>query len=110
VRARHVNSVPVPGDLLPDLFLLQDGHDRGANVIASAFADLGFDVDVGPLFATPEEVALQARIQRGYPLLDPPTCISQPLFATPEEVELQIQGGGGRTTPYVSDGTPPTCI
>jgi len=38
----------------------QDGHDRGANVIASAFADLGFDVDVGPLFATPEEVALQA--------------------------------------------------
>jgi len=34
----------------------QDGHDRGANVIASAFADLGFDVDVGPLFATPEEV------------------------------------------------------
>jgi len=38
----------------------QDGHDRGANVIASAFADLGFDVDVGPLFATPEEVATQA--------------------------------------------------
>ncbi|EOD40567.1 putative Methylmalonyl-coenzyme A mutase [Emiliania huxleyi CCMP1516] len=38
----------------------QDGHDRGANVIASAFADLGFDVDVGPLFATPAEVALQA--------------------------------------------------
>ena len=38
----------------------QDGHDRGANVIASAFADLGYDVDVGPLFATPSEVALQA--------------------------------------------------
>eukprot|EP00316_Scyphosphaera_apsteinii_P011563 CAMPEP_0119348724 /NCGR_PEP_ID=MMETSP1333-20130426/109191_1 /TAXON_ID=418940 /ORGANISM="Scyphosphaera apsteinii, Strain RCC1455" /LENGTH=746 /DNA_ID=CAMNT_0007361315 /DNA_START=45 /DNA_END=2282 /DNA_ORIENTATION=- len=38
----------------------QDGHDRGANVIASAFADLGFDVDVGPLFATPDEVAMQA--------------------------------------------------
>jgi len=38
----------------------QDGHDRGANVIASAFADMGFDVDVGPLFATPEEVAMQA--------------------------------------------------
>ena len=38
----------------------QDGHDRGANVIASAFADLGYDVDVGPLFATPAEVALQA--------------------------------------------------
>lgn len=38
----------------------QDGHDRGAKVIASGFADLGFDVDVGPLFQTPREVALQA--------------------------------------------------
>jgi methylmalonyl-CoA mutase len=38
----------------------QDGHDRGAKVISTAFADLGFDVDVGPLFQTPEEVALQA--------------------------------------------------
>jgi methylmalonyl-CoA mutase len=38
----------------------QDGHDRGAKVIATAFADLGFDVDVGPLFQTPAEVALEA--------------------------------------------------
>ncbi len=38
----------------------QDGHDRGQKVIATAFADLGFDVDVGPLFATPAEVARQA--------------------------------------------------
>jgi methylmalonyl-CoA mutase len=38
----------------------QDGHDRGQKVIATAFADLGFDVDVGPLFQTPEEVADQA--------------------------------------------------
>jgi len=38
----------------------QDGHDRGAKVIASGFSDLGFDVDIGPLFQTPEEVALQA--------------------------------------------------
>ena len=38
----------------------QDGHDRGAKVIASAFADIGFDVDVGPLFQTPEEAARQA--------------------------------------------------
>jgi methylmalonyl-CoA mutase len=38
----------------------QDGHDRGQKVIASAFADLGFDVDVGPLFATPAEAARQA--------------------------------------------------
>ncbi len=38
----------------------QDGHDRGAKVIATAFADMGFDVDIGPLFQTPEETALQA--------------------------------------------------
>ncbi|WP_209121925.1 methylmalonyl-CoA mutase [Alkalihalobacillus sp. BA299] len=38
----------------------QDGHDRGAKVISTAFADLGFDVDIGPLFQTPEEAALQA--------------------------------------------------
>lgn len=38
----------------------QDGHDRGAKVIATSFADLGFDVDIGPLFQTPEETALQA--------------------------------------------------
>jgi methylmalonyl-CoA mutase len=38
----------------------QDGHDRGAKVIATSFADLGFDVDIGPLFQTPQEVARQA--------------------------------------------------
>lgn len=38
----------------------QDGHDRGAKVISTAFADLGFDVDIGPLFQTPEETAREA--------------------------------------------------
>jgi methylmalonyl-CoA mutase len=38
----------------------QDGHDRGAKIIATAFADLGFDVDIGPLFQTPAEAARQA--------------------------------------------------
>lgn len=38
----------------------QDGHDRGAKVIATSFADMGFDVDIGPLFQTPQEVAMQA--------------------------------------------------
>lgn len=38
----------------------QDGHDRGAKIIATGFADLGFDVDIGPLFQTPQEVAMQA--------------------------------------------------
>ena len=47
----------------PSLFIAkmgQDGHDRGAKVIATAFADIGFDVDIGPLFQTPEEAARQA--------------------------------------------------
>ena len=38
----------------------QDGHDRGAKVIASSFADMGFDVDIGPLFQSPKEVVKQA--------------------------------------------------
>ena len=38
----------------------QDGHDRGAKIIASAFADIGFDVDIGPLFQTPKEAATEA--------------------------------------------------
>src|SRR5699024_2278136 len=38
----------------------QDGHDRGAKVVASSYADLGFDVDIGPLFQTPKETAAQA--------------------------------------------------
>ncbi len=38
----------------------QDGHDRGAKIIATAFADIGFDVDIGPLFQTPKEAAMQA--------------------------------------------------
>ena len=38
----------------------QDGHDRGAKVVGTAFADIGFDVDFGPLFETPEEVARAA--------------------------------------------------
>jgi methylmalonyl-CoA mutase len=42
----------------------QDGHDRGQKIIASAFADLGFEVDIGPLFATPEEVAALAAEKR----------------------------------------------
>ena len=38
----------------------QDGHDRGAKVVATAYADMGFDVDIGPLFQTPDETARQA--------------------------------------------------
>ena len=38
----------------------QDGHDRGSKIVATSFADIGFDVDIGPLFQTPSEVAKQA--------------------------------------------------
>ena len=38
----------------------QDGHDRGAKIVATSFADIGFDVDIGPLFQTPSEAAKQA--------------------------------------------------
>ncbi|MDE3175807.1 MAG: methylmalonyl-CoA mutase, partial [Pseudomonadota bacterium] len=44
----------------------QDGHDRGQKIIASAFADLGFEVEIGPLFATPEEVAALAKQARAH--------------------------------------------
>ena len=57
--ARHrEKEAPEPGMLVVKLG--QDGHDRGLKVIATAFADLGFDVDIGPLFQTPAEVARQA--------------------------------------------------
>jgi methylmalonyl-CoA mutase len=66
VRARIAQFAKLEGS--PPRILVakmgQDGHDRGQKVIASAFADLGFEVDVGPLFATPEEVARQAIMQK----------------------------------------------
>ena len=62
VRAFAENEGRAPRILVAKLG--QDGHDRGQKIIASALADLGFDVTIGPLFATPEEVAaLAARAQ-----------------------------------------------
>ena len=63
VRARRSTSSPRAEGRRPRILVVklgQDGHDRGAKVIATAFADLGFDVDVGPLFQTPEEAARDA--------------------------------------------------
>src|SRR5947207_15557502 len=63
-RVRHaVDALAEREGRRPRLLVVklgQDGHDRGAKVIATAFADLGFDVDVGPLFQTPEEAARDA--------------------------------------------------
>ncbi len=69
----------------------QDGHDRGQKVIASAFADIGFDVDIGPLFATPAEAARQA-IENDVHILGVSTLAAAHLTAVPElKAELEKQ-------------------
>lgn len=70
----------------------QDGHDRGQKVIASAFADLGFDVDIGPLFATPAEAARQA-VENDVHILGVSSLAAAHLTLVPElMVELKKQG------------------
>ncbi len=72
----------------------QDGHDRGARVIASAFADMGFDVDIGPLFQTPEEVARQA-IENDVHLCGISTLAGGHKTLVPELVQLLRKHGRG---------------
>ncbi|WP_047308218.1 methylmalonyl-CoA mutase [Rhodopseudomonas palustris] len=70
----------------------QDGHDRGQKVIASAFADIGFDVDIGPLFATPEEAARQA-VENDVHILGVSSLAAAHLTAVPElKAALKKQG------------------
>jgi methylmalonyl-CoA mutase len=70
----------------------QDGHDRGQKVIASAFADLGFDVDIGPLFATPAEAARQA-VENDVHILGVSSLAAAHLTLVPElKTELARQG------------------
>ena len=70
----------------------QDGHDRGQKVIASAFADLGFDVDIGPLFATPAEAAKQA-IENDVHCVGVSSLAAGHLTLVPElKAELEKQG------------------
>jgi methylmalonyl-CoA mutase len=70
----------------------QDGHDRGQKVIASAFADLGFDVDIGPLFATPSEAARQA-VENDVHVLGVSSLAAAHLTLVPElKSELARQG------------------
>ena len=70
----------------------QDGHDRGQKVIASAFADLGFDVDIGPLFATPQEAARQA-VENDVHILGVSSLAAAHLTLVPElKLELAKQG------------------
>src|SRR2546421_11532966 len=85
----------------------QDGHDRGQKVIASAFADVGFDVDIGPLFATAEEAARQA-VENDVHILGVSSLAAAHLTAVPElKAALKKQGredimiiiGGGVAAP-----------
>jgi methylmalonyl-CoA mutase len=70
----------------------QDGHDRGQKVIASAFADLGFDVDIGPLFATPAEAARQA-VENDVHIVGVSSLAAGHLTLVPElRAELERQG------------------
>ncbi len=72
----------------------QDGHDRGQKVIASAFADLGFDVDIGPLFATPEEVARMA-VENDVHIIGASSLAAGHLTLVPDlKFALEAQGGG----------------
>ena len=72
----------------------QDGHDRGQKVIASAFADLGFDVDIGALFATPAEAARQA-VENDVHILGVSSLAAAHLTLVPElKAELTKQGRG----------------
>ena len=70
----------------------QDGHDRGQKVVASAFSDLGFDVEIGPLFATPEEVAEQA-IARGVHIVGVSSMAAGHLTLTPALRAALIERG-----------------
>ncbi len=72
----------------------QDGHDRGQKIIASAFADLGFDVDIGPLFATPEEAARQA-VENDVHIIGVSSLAAGHLTLVPElKAQLEAQGRG----------------
>ncbi len=72
----------------------QDGHDRGQRVIASAFADLGFDVEIGPLFATPQEAARQA-VESDVHIVGLSTLAASHLTHVPElKAELDRLGHG----------------
>ncbi len=72
----------------------QDGHDRGQKVIATAFADLGFDVDIGPLFATPEEAARQA-VENDVHIIGASSLAASHLTLVPElRAALEKEGRG----------------
>ncbi|MDP1902403.1 MAG: methylmalonyl-CoA mutase [Rubrivivax sp.] len=84
----------------------QDGHDRGAKVVATAFADLGFDVDIGPLFQTPEECARQA-IENDVHAVGVSTLAAGHKTLVPAIIRALKEQGGGDIIVFVGGVVPP---
>ncbi len=84
----------------------QDGHDRGQKVIASAFADLGFDVDIGPLFQTPEEAARQA-VENDVHIVGASSLAAGHLTLVPELKAALAREGGENIMIVVGGVIPP---
>jgi methylmalonyl-CoA mutase len=84
----------------------QDGHDRGQKVIASAFADLGFDVDIGPLFATPAEAARQA-VENDVHIVGVSSLAAAHLTLVPELKAALVKEGRGDIMIVVGGVVPP---
>jgi methylmalonyl-CoA mutase len=83
----------------------QDGHDRGAKVVATAFADLGFDVDIGPLFQTPEECARQA-IENDVHAVGVSTLAAGHKTLVPAIIDALREQGGGDIVVFVGGVIP----
>jgi methylmalonyl-CoA mutase len=84
----------------------QDGHDRGAKVIATAFADIGFDVDIGALFQTPEEAA-RAAIENDVHVIGVSTLAAGHKVLVPELIEALRRQGGEDILVVVGGVVPP---
>jgi methylmalonyl-CoA mutase len=84
----------------------QDGHDRGSKVIATALADLGFDVDIGPLFQTPEEAARQA-IENDVHVVAASSLVAGHKTLVPELIE-QLKKQGAEDILVIAGGVIPT--
>ncbi|HEY5156198.1 MAG TPA: methylmalonyl-CoA mutase [Acidimicrobiales bacterium] len=84
----------------------QDGHDRGAKVIATAFADLGFDVDVGPLFQTPEEAARDA-VENDVHVVGVSSQAAGHLTLVPQLLAALAAAGAGNVVVVVGGVVPP---
>ena len=84
----------------------QDGHDRGAKVVATAFADLGFDVDIGPLFQTPEEAARQA-VENDVHAIGVSTLAAGHKTLVPQLVEALKKEGAKDIVVFVGGVIPP---